>query len=103
MKRRKIGLNPTRTLENNQNMDNSEKIANMVNSSKVQLMGENGKGLIDEDIENLDGGKFYRVDCQGDVYGIEKLDGGQLVFYEAIDQEWQIQSQRHQKSILIKL
>ena len=85
MKRREIGLNPTWTLENNQNIDNSEKIANMVNSSKVQLMSENGKDLIDVDIENLDEGKFYRIDYQGDVYGIEKLDGGQLVFYEVID------------------
>ena len=75
----------TDTVGNNQNIDNSEKIVNMVDSSKVQVMGENGKDLIDVDIENLDEGKFYRVSYQGDVYGIEKLDDGQLVFYEVID------------------
>lgn len=75
----------TDTVGNNQNIDNSEKIVNMVHSSKVQVMSENGKDLIDVDIENLDEGKFYRVSYQGDVYGIEKLDDGQLVFYEVID------------------
>ena len=40
MKRLEIGLNPTRTPENNQNIDNSEKIANMVASSKVQSLIE---------------------------------------------------------------
>jgi predicted small secreted protein len=66
-------------------MDDSEKIVNLVDSSKVQVMSENGKYLIDVDIENLDEGKYYRVDYQGDVYGIEKLDDGQLVFYEVMD------------------
>ena len=75
----------TDTVGNNQNMDDSEKMVNLVDSSKVQVMSENGKYLIDVDIENLDEGKYYRVDYQGDVYGIEKLDDGQLVFYEVID------------------
>jgi hypothetical protein len=75
----------TDAVGNNQNIDNSEKIVNMVDSPKVQVMSENGKDLINVDIENLDEGKFYRVSYQGDVYGIEKLDDGQLVFYEVID------------------
>lgn len=75
----------TDTVGNNQNMDDSEKMVNLVGSSKVQVMSENGKYLIDVDIENLDEGKYYRVDYQGDVYGIEKLDDGQLVFYEVMD------------------
>ena len=75
----------TDTVGNNQNMDDSEKMVNLVDSSKVQVMSENGKYLIDVDIENLDEGKYYRVDYQGDVYGIEKLDDGQLVFYEVMD------------------
>ncbi len=75
----------TDTVGNNQNIDDSEKMAYLVDSSKVQVMSENGKYLIDVDIENLDEGKCYRVDYQGDVYGIEKLDDGQLVFYEVMD------------------
>jgi predicted small secreted protein len=75
----------TDTVGNNQNMDDSEKMVNLVDSSKVQVMSENGKYLIDVDIEKLDEGKYYRVDYQGDVYGIEKLDDGQLVFYEVMD------------------
>jgi hypothetical protein len=75
----------TDTVGNNQNMDDSEKMVNLVDSSKVQVMSENGKYLIDVDIDNLDEGKYYRVDYQGDVYGIEKLDDGQLVFYEVMD------------------
>ena len=86
MKRQKISLNIIRdTVGNNQNIDDSEKMANLVDSSKVQVMSENGKYLIDVDIENLDEGECYRVDYQGDVYGIEKLDDGQLVFYEVMD------------------
>ena len=75
----------TDTVGNNQSIDNSEKIVNLVDSSKIQVKSENGKDLIDIDIEHLDEGKFYRVDYQGDTYGIEKLDDGQLVFYEVID------------------
>lgn len=75
----------TDTVGNNQNIDDSEKMVNLVDSSKVQVMSENGKDLIDVDVENLDEGKYYRVDYQGDVYGIEKLYDGQLVFYEVID------------------
>jgi len=75
----------TDTVGNNQSIDNSEKIVNLADSSKVQVMSENGKDLIDIDIEHLDEGKFYRVDYQGDAHGIEKLDDGQLVFYEVID------------------
>ena len=75
----------TDTVGNNQNIDDSEKIVNLVNSPKIQVMSENGKDLIDVDIEHLDEGKYYRVDYQGEVYGIEKLDDGQLVFYEVMD------------------
>ena len=75
----------TDAVGNSQSLDNSEKSVNLVDSSKVQVVSENGKDLIDVDIEHLDKGKFYRVDYQGEVYGIEKLDDGQLVFYEVID------------------
>ena len=75
----------TDTVGNNQIIDNSEKTVNLVDSSKVQVVSENGKDLIDVDIEHLDEGKFYRVDYQGNTYGIEKLDDGQVVFYEVID------------------
>jgi hypothetical protein len=75
----------TDTVGNNQSIDNSEKIVNLVDSSKIQVMSENGKDLIDIDIEHIDKGKYYRVDYQGNTYGIEKLDDGQLVFYEVID------------------
>ena len=73
------------TVGNNQNIDDSEKIVNLVNSPKIQVMSDNGKDLIDVDIEHIDEGKYYRVDYQGEVYGIEKLDDGQLVFYEVMD------------------
>lgn len=75
----------TDTVGNNQIIDNSEKTVNLVDSSKIQVVSENGKDLIDVDIEHLDKGKYYRVDYQGNIYGIEKLDDGQVVFYEVID------------------
>ena len=75
----------TDAVGNNQSIDNSEKTVNLVDSSKIQVVSENGKDLIDVDIEHLDKGKYYRVDYQGNIYGIEKLDDGQLVFYEVID------------------
>jgi hypothetical protein len=57
----------------------------LVNSSKVHVMKEAGKDYIDIDIEHLDVGKYYRVEYQGILYGIEKQDDGQIAFYEVID------------------
>jgi hypothetical protein len=57
----------------------------LVNSSKVHVMNEAGKDYIDIDIEHLDVGKYYRVEYQGVLYGIEKQDDGQIAFYEVID------------------
>ena len=57
----------------------------MVNSPKVHVMEEAGKDYIDIDIEHLDVGKYYRVEYQGVLYGIEKQDDGQIAFYEVID------------------
>lgn len=57
----------------------------MVNSPKVHVMKEAGKDYIDIDIEHLDVGKYYRVEYQGVLYGIEKLSDGQIAFYEVMD------------------
>ncbi len=75
----------TDTVGNNQNIDNNEKIANLEDSSRVRVMNENGRDLIDIDIGHLDEGKFYRIVYQGDAYGLEKKSNGQLAFYEVID------------------
>ncbi len=46
---------------------------------------EDGNDFIDVDFENLDEGKFYRVEYQGDVYSIEKLANGNMAFYEVVN------------------
>jgi hypothetical protein len=48
-------------------------------------MKEAGKDYIDIDIDHLDVGKYYRVEYQGVLYGIEKQDDGQIAFYEVMD------------------
>jgi predicted small secreted protein len=65
--------------------DLSEKIVNLIESTKVQSMRESGKEYIDIDIEHLEQGKFYHVLYRGDDYGIEKLPDGEIAFYEVID------------------
>jgi hypothetical protein len=63
----------------------SEKKVDLVNSSEVQVMKENGKDFIDIDVNRLQQQKFYRVEYEGDVYAIEKTEDGKLSFYEVIE------------------
>ena len=67
------------------NPDTTEKIVNLIESPKVQLIRESGKDYIDIDIEHLQEGKFYYVEYHGDTYGIEKLSDGQIAVYELIE------------------
>lgn len=63
----------------------SEKKVNLVNSSEVQVMKEKGRDFIDIDVNHLEEQKFYRVEYEGDVYAIEKLTNGKIVFYEVVE------------------
>ena len=63
----------------------SEKKVDLVNSSEVQVMKEKGRDFIDIDVNRLEEQKFYRVEYEGDVYAIEKLIDGKIVFYEVIE------------------
>jgi hypothetical protein len=63
----------------------SEKKVDLVNSSEVQIMKEKGRDFIDIDVNSLEEQKFYRVEYEGDVYAVEKLTNGKIVFYEVIE------------------
>ena len=63
----------------------SEKKADLLNSSEVQVMKENGKDFIDIDINRLEIGKYYRVEYEGDVYAVEKSADDKIVFYEVVE------------------
>ena len=63
----------------------SEKNVDLVNSSEVQVMKEKGRDFIDIDVNRLEEQKFYRVEYEGDVYAVEKLTNGKIVFYEVIE------------------
>jgi hypothetical protein len=63
----------------------SEKKVDLVNSSEVQVMKEKGRDFIDIDVNRLEQQKFYRVEYEGDVYAIEKLTDGKIVFYEVVE------------------
>jgi hypothetical protein len=63
----------------------SEKKVDLVNSSEVQVMKEKGRDFIDIDVNRLEEQKFYRVEYEGDVYAIEKLTNGKIVFYEVVE------------------
>ncbi len=65
--------------------DTSEKIVDLVNSPEVQIMKEGEKDFIDIDFKNLEKGKFYRVEYEGDVYGVEKQDDGKIAYYEVVE------------------
>ncbi len=69
----------------NMKMDSSEKIAELVLSSKVKVMTSGVKDFIDVDVKNLDEGKVYRIEYQDNVYGVEKLSDGKITFYEVVD------------------
>jgi hypothetical protein len=63
----------------------SEKNVDLVNSSEVQVMKEKGRDFIDIDVNRLEEQKFYRVEYEGDVYAVEKLTNGKIVFYEVVE------------------
>ncbi len=65
--------------------DNSEKIVDLTDSPAVQILNEGETDFIDIDIKNLDVGKFYRVEYEGDLYGVEKQDNGKISFYEVVE------------------
>ena len=65
--------------------DTSEKIVDLVNEREVQIMKEGEKDFINVEFKNLQVGKFYRVEYEGDVYGIEKQDDGKIVLYEVVE------------------
>ena len=65
--------------------DNSEKIVDLTDSPAVQILNEGETDFIDIDIKNLEVGKFYRVEYEGDVYGVEKQDNGKIAFYEVVE------------------
>jgi hypothetical protein len=63
----------------------SEKKADLVNSSEVQILKEKGKDFIDIDVNRLEKEKFYRVEYEGDIYAVEKSIDGKIVFYEVVE------------------
>jgi hypothetical protein len=63
----------------------SEKKADLVNSSEVQVMKEKGRDFIDIDVNRLEKQKFYRIEYEGDVYAVEKLADGKIAFYEVVE------------------
>ena len=69
----------------NKNMGSSEKIAELVLSSKVKVMTSGAKDFIDVEVKNLDEGKVYRIEYQDNVYGVEKLSDGKITIYEVVD------------------
>jgi hypothetical protein len=65
--------------------DTSEKIVDLVNEPEVQILKEGEKDFINVEIKSLQVGKFYRVEYEGDVYGIEKQSDDKLVLYEVVE------------------
>lgn len=63
----------------------SEKIVDLVNSPEVQIKKDGEKDFIDIDFKNLEEGKFYRVEYEGDVYGVEKQSDGKIAYYEVVE------------------
>ena len=66
-------------------IDASEKTVDLVNSPEVQVMKEGEKDFIDIDFKKLEKGKFYRVEYEGDVYGVEKQEDGKIAYYEVVE------------------
>jgi hypothetical protein len=79
----KSKINPTKL--GTSEIDFSEKIVDLTDSSKVHIIKEAGKDYIDIDIERIEEGKFYRIIYHGDTYCIEKLKDGQIAFYEVVE------------------
>jgi hypothetical protein len=65
--------------------DTSEKTVDLVNEPELQILKEGEKDFINVEIKNLLVGKVYRVEYEGDVYGIEKQSDSKLVLYELIE------------------
>ena len=63
----------------------SEKTVDLVNSPEVQIKKDGEKDFIDIDFKNLEKGKFYRVEYEGDVYGVEKQSDGKIAYYEVVE------------------
>lgn len=69
----------------NTNNGSSEKMAELVHSSKVKVMTSGAKDFIDVDITNLDEGTVYHIEYQDNAYGVEKLSDGKITIYEVVD------------------
>ena len=65
--------------------DTSEKTVDLVNSPEVQIMKDGEKDFKDIDFKNMEKGKFYRVEYEGDVYGVEKQEDGKIAYYEVVE------------------
>ncbi len=65
--------------------DANEKTVDLVNSPEVQVMKQGGQDFIDIDIEHIGEGKVYRVEYEGNVYGVQKLSDGKIAFYEVVE------------------
>lgn len=64
--------------------NSSEKTVDLVNDSNAKVLKEN-QDFISIDVSNLNEGKYYRVEYEGDVYAIEKQNDGQLSLYEVVE------------------
>ncbi len=71
--------------EDNLAVGGSEKISELLHSSKITVLKEGVKDFIDVDIGNIEEGNVYGIEYRGDVYGIEKLSDGKIIFYETVD------------------
>ena len=60
----------------------SDKKVDIVNSPEVQIMKDGEKDFINIDFKNLEKGKYYRVEYEGDVYGVEKQNESKISIYE---------------------
>jgi hypothetical protein len=69
----------------NTNIGSSEKMVELVHSSKVKVMTFGVKDFINVDIKNLDEGTVYHVEYQDNAYGVEKLSDGKITIYEVVD------------------
>jgi len=65
--------------------DTSEKKVDLVDSPEVRIMKDDQRDFINIDLKNLEKGKFYRVEYEGDVYSVEKQDNGKIAFYEVVE------------------
>ena len=63
----------------------AEKKVDLVNSPEVQIMKDGQRDFINIDFKNLEKGKYYRVEYEGDVYGVEKQDDNKIAIYEVVE------------------